>query len=164
MKTLLLLRHAKSSWKDSTVADHDRPLNGRGRRAAELVRLFLKGRKLRPDLVLSSSSVRTRETVEILFQKTEAVPEISYDDALYLASAAKLLEVILALDEDRDQVLLVGHNPGIEELFLRLTGIDERFPTATLANISLDIEKWAAAGKTTGKLLWLVTPKQLETR
>ena len=164
MKTLLLLRHAKSSWKDSTLADHDRPLNGRGRRAAELVRLFLKSRKLRPNLVLSSSSVRTRETVEILFQETRSGPEVLYDNALYLASAAKLVEIISALEEDRDQVLLVGHNPGIEELSFRLTGIAERFPTATLANIALDIEKWTAAGKTTGKLEWLVTPKELETR
>jgi phosphohistidine phosphatase len=162
MKTLLLLRHAKSSWKDSAVADHDRPLNGRGRRAAELVRRFLKKQKLRPDFVLSSSSVRTRETVEIIFEEAQPAPDIRYDDALYLASSAKLLEIISALEEDRDQVLMVGHNPGIEELFFRLTGSDERFPTATLANIALVIEKWSDAGKGRGKVEWLVTPKELE--
>jgi phosphohistidine phosphatase len=126
--------------------------------------MFLKSEKLRPDLVLSSSSVRTRETLEIIFAGAQWAPDICYDDTLYLASAAKLLEIISALEEDRAQVLLVGHNPGIEELCFRLTGIAELFPTATLANIALDIEKWTAAGKTTAKLEWLVTPKELETR
>ena len=162
MKTLLLLRHAKSSWKDSSVADHGRPLNGRGRRAAGLIRRFLEAKKLRPDFVLSSSSVRTRETLEIVFEGAVPALDICYDDALYLASAAKLIEVISALEEDRNQVLLVGHNPGIEELFFRLTGIDERFPTATLANISLDVKDWGEAEKTRGKVEWLVTPRQLE--
>lgn len=162
MKTLLLLRHAKSSWKDSAVADHERPLNVRGRRSAELLRLFLKSRKLRPDFVLSSSAVRTRETVEIIFADALEAPEISYHDVLYLASAAKLLETISALEEKRDQVLLVGHNPGIEELFYQLTGVDERFPTATLAKIEFHTEQWSEIGKTSGTLQWLVTPKQLE--
>jgi phosphohistidine phosphatase len=162
MKTLLLLRHAKSSWKDSTVPDHDRPLNGRGRHAAELVRRFLKSRKLRPDYVLSSSAVRTRETVEIIFEGKERAPESCYDDALYLASATKLLEAVSRLEGDWEQVLLVAHNPGIGELFSRLTGIEERFPTATLANIALDIEKWSEVARARGKLEWLVTPKQLE--
>src|ERR1700730_12730969 len=143
MKTLLLLRHAKSSWKDSTLADHERPLNGRGRGAAELVRSFLERKKLRTELVLSTSAVRTRQTVEKIFAGAAPAPDICYDDALYLASAEKLLEVISALEDARDRVLLVGHNPGLEELFFRLTGLDERFPTATLANIVLNIEKWS---------------------
>ena len=163
MKTLLLLRHAKSSWKDSTLSDHERPLNGRGRRAAELVREYLKKKKLRPEFVLSSSSVRTRQTVEIIFAGAAKAPEICYDDALYLASAAKLLDTISALEEDRNQVLVVGHNPGTEELFFQLTGIEERFPTATLANIALEIDSWRDAGKTRGKLQWLVRPRQLES-
>ncbi|HXM36542.1 MAG TPA: histidine phosphatase family protein [Pyrinomonadaceae bacterium] len=162
MKTLLLLRHAKSSWKDSSLADHERTLNGRGRRAAELVRSFLERKNLRPQLVLSSSAVRTRQTVEIIFDGAAPAPDIRYDDALYLASAGKLLELISTLEEDRDRVLLVGHNPGMEELFFRLTGLDERFPTATLANIGLNIEKWREAKTTRGRLEWLVTPKQLE--
>jgi len=161
MKTLLLLRHAKSSWKDSTAADHDRSLNGRGRRAADLIRRFLKQKGLRPDYVLSSTSMRTRETVEILFDGGTA-PPIRYEEALYLAAASKLLEVVSRLETDPNRVLLVGHNPGIETLFFQLTRIDERFPTATLANITLDIEKWSDAAKAKGKLEWLVTPKQLD--
>jgi phosphohistidine phosphatase len=161
MKTLLLLRHAKSSWKDSTLSDHDRPLNGRGKRAAELVRRFLEKKNLRLGLVLSSSSVRTRETVEIILEGAVPAPEICYDDALYLATAAKLLESVSRLEGDWDQVLLVGHNPGVEELFFRLTGIEERFPTATLAKIALDTEKWIEAAITRGTLEWIVTPKQL---
>ena len=162
MKTLLLLRHAKSSWKDSTVPDHDRTLNDRGRHAAELVRRFLKSRKLRQDYVLSSSSARTRETVEIIFAGAELAPDCCYDDALYLASATKLLEAVSRLEGNWEQVVLVAHNPGIGELFFRLTGTEERFPTATLASIALDIENWSEAENAKGKLEWLVTPRQLE--
>jgi phosphohistidine phosphatase len=162
MKTLMLLRHAKSSWKDSTLDDHDRPLNRRGRRSADLLRAFLKGKNLCPEFVLSSPALRTRETVELVFEGTAAPPEIHYEQALYLATGAKLLEIILHLGEERNQVVLVGHNPGIEELFFRLTGIDERFPTATMASLALGIEKWNEAETARGNLEWLVTPKQLE--
>lgn len=144
------------------MPDHDRPLNGRGRHAAALVREFLKKKKLRLEFVLSSSSLRTRQTVEILFEGTATAPDVRYDDALYLASAPKLIEIISALGKDHDQVLMVGHNPGTEELFYRLTGVEKRFPTATLANIALNIESWSEAENTKGKLLWLVTPRQLE--
>ena len=163
MKTLLLLRHAKSSWKDSTLPDHDRPLNARGRHAAALVGDFLKREKQRPEFVLSSSSLRTMQTVEILFEGAVNTPEICYDDSLYLASAPKLIEIISALGNDRDQVLMVGHNPGTEELSYQLTGVEKRFPTATLANIALSVEGWSEVGSTKGNLLWLVTPRQLET-
>jgi phosphohistidine phosphatase len=162
MKTLLLLRHAKSSWKDSTLPDHERPLNGRGRRAAELLREFLKQKALQPEFVLSSPSLRTRQTVEILFARATTAPDIRYDENLYLASVAQLLEIISSFEEARDQVLVVGHNPGIEELYFKLTGIDERFPTATLANISFEVDTWSEASKARGKVQWLVKPRQLE--
>jgi phosphohistidine phosphatase len=162
MKTLMLLRHAKSSWKDSALDDHDRPLNRRGRRSADLLRAFLKGKNLCPEFVLSSPALRTRQTVEIVFEGAAKPPEVHYEQALYLATVAKLLEIISRNREERNQVVLVGHNPGIEELFFRLTGIDERFPTATMASLALDIEKWSEAEKARSKLEWLVTPKQLE--
>jgi phosphohistidine phosphatase len=163
MKTLLLLRHAKSSWKDSTLPDHDRPLNTRGRHAAALVRTFLQKKKQQPEFVLSSSSLRTRQTVEIIFEGATIPPEICFDDALYLASAPKLIEIVSALGKDCDQILIVGHNPGTEQLSYRLTGVEKRFPTATLAGIALSIESWSEVGNTKGKLLWLVTPSQLES-
>jgi len=159
MKTLLLLRHAKSSWKDSTQADYDRPLNQRGRDSATLVRRFLKDRKLRPRLVLSSPALRTRQTVASVFEGSS--PEIRYDDGLYLASVGKLLEVISRVEGNCDQVVVVGHNPGLEELLLRLTGVDQRFPTAALASIALDIDQWPVIFEARGQLDWFVTPKQL---
>ena len=159
MKTLLLLRHAKSSWKDSTQADYDRPLNHRGRDSAILVRRFLKDRKLRPTLVLSSPALRTRQTVASVFEGSS--PEIRYDDGLYLASVGKLLEVISRVEGNCDQVVVVGHNPGLEELLFRLTGVDQRFPTAALASIALDIDQWPAIFEARGQLDWFVTPKQL---
>lgn len=162
MKTLMLLRHAKSSWKDTALEDFERPLNGRGRRSADLLRAFLKGREIRPQLILCSPALRTRQTVEIVFDGPPPTLEVKFEQGLYLASVAQLLEVVLRCGRDRDQVVVVGHNPGIEELFFHLTGIDERFPTATMANLKLDIEEWRETAKARAHLQWLVTPKQLE--
>jgi len=119
----------------------------------------MRERKLRPTLVLSSPALRTRQTVELVFEG--ASPELRYDDALYLASIGKLLEVISRVEGDYDHVVVVGHNPGLEELLFRLTGINQRFPTAALASIGLDTDQWAAIFETRGQLDWFVTPKQL---
>src|SRR5467141_3628936 len=110
MKTLLVLRHAKSSWKDSGLADSERPLNGRGKRASDLIGRFLRKEKLRPDLVLCSTAIRARETVRLVLEAARLVVETRYDQRLYLASAGRLAEIVSQIDEDRANVMLVGHN------------------------------------------------------
>jgi len=162
MKTLILLRHAKSSWKDTNLDDFDRPLNGRGKRSADLLRVFLKGREFSPEFVLCSPALRARQTVEIVFDGLVQPPEIKYDRLLYLASVAQLLEIISRVERERSQVVLVGHNPGIEELFTHLTGIDKHFPTATMASLALNTENWDELGTAGADLRWLTTPKELE--
>jgi phosphohistidine phosphatase len=161
MKTLFLLRHAKSSWKDSTLQDFDRPLNGRGRKAGELVGAFIRKQNLTPDLVLSSPAVRARETIEIVLKAAKLQVELRYDQRIYDAGPLRLLEVISQIDEQKSAVLIVGHNPGIGELLEVLTGRLERINTGTLVKIHLATTKWSKALERKGSLDWLVRPKEL---
>ena len=162
MRTLYLLRHAKSSWKDENLADFDRPLAGRGRRACETVGKFLKSEGITLDLVLSSPAVRARETIDQVLRAAKLRPELRYDERIYEASAAKLLDVVSQIENDYKTVALVGHNPGMQELLQVLTGEADEFPTATLAQIVFKSVKWAEAGTKKGHLEWIVRPKQLE--
>jgi phosphohistidine phosphatase len=164
MKTLLILRHAKSSWDDVSLPDYERPLTSRGRRAAKLMSKFILQKKLAPDLILSSTAARARETVEALSPIVRSPTEVRYDARLYLAGVPELLDVISQVEEDRKRVLLIGHNPGLEELVCRLTGETRTMPTAALAKIAIDIDEWGEVGKKRGLLEWLVKPKELASR
>jgi len=156
------LRHAKSSWKDKELADFERPLNSRGRKAAETMGAFLKQEKVSPDLILSSCAVRARETIDILLRSARAKADLRFDERIYEAPASRLLEVITEIDKGAQSVLIVGHNPGLEELVALLTGKVETMPTAALAKITFRTSNWANAGERPGDLEWLVRPKQLD--
>lgn len=162
MKTIFLLRHAKSSWKDSSLPDFDRPLNSRGRKSAELIGGFIRREKIVPDLVLSSPAVRARETIEIVMKAAKLPSELRYDERIYEAGPLRLLEVISQIEESKTSVLLVGHNPGFEELLQVLTGRAERLTTGNLAKISMATTKWYKTSDKKGTLDWLVRPKELE--
>ncbi len=162
MKTLFILRHAKSSWKDDSLQDFDRPLNGRGRKAAEVIGTLMRNKKLTPDLVLSSPAVRARETIQIVMKTARLPVELRYDQRIYEAGPLQLLEVISQIEEDKDSVLLVGHNPGLEELLQVLTGSVEHMATATLGKIDLKAAKWSKALEDKGTLDWLVKAKELD--
>jgi phosphohistidine phosphatase len=164
MKKLLLLRHAKSSWKDATLPDFERPLNGRGLRAAPIVGKFLREQKLRPDLVISSPAKRTRETIALVLEAAQLETEVRYDERIYEASVSRLLEVVSEIEDDKTDVMLVGHNPGFENLLERLTTESARMPTAALARIILNAEKWDEAAAQGGRLEWLVKAKELANR
>jgi phosphohistidine phosphatase len=162
MKTLLLLRHAKSSWKDTGLDDFDRPLNGRGQKAAPQMGKFLRKQKVQPELVLSSPAERARQTAALVMEAAKLTAPLRYDERIYEASARQLLEVVSQIEEDAKVVLLVGHNPGLEQLLEQLTGEREALPTAALAQISLDVEKWSKVRDNSGSLVRLVKPKELE--
>ena len=162
MRTLYLLRHAKSSWKDANLADFDRPLSGRGRRAAETVGLFLKDKEITLDLVVSSPAVRARQTIEIVLRSAKQRPELRFDERIYEATVGRLLEIVSQLENEHKAVLLVGHNPGMQELLALLTGQSGGYPTAALTKIAFKNLKWAEVGNKRGSLEWLVKPKELD--
>jgi len=162
MKSLFLLRHAKSSWNDSSLPDFERPLNMRGRNGTELIGTFIKKNEVSPDLILSSPAARARETIELVMKSANMKADLRYDQRIYDASAHVLSEVVSQIEDDKSSVLLVGHNPGMESLLHLLTGRTESFATATLAKIDLDVSSWSHAVGTQGTLDWIVKPKELE--
>jgi phosphohistidine phosphatase len=162
MKTLLLLRHAKSSWKDTGLSDFDRPLNDRGRKAAQLIGGVLA--TIKPvELVVSSPAVRARQTVERVLQSAMLTPEVRFDQRIYEATSVRLLEVVSQFEDEKQCVMLVGHNPGLEDLLGFLTGTPQHMPTAGLAVLSLNFKKWEKimSGKVT--LTDFIKPKNLKT-
>lgn len=162
-KTLLVLRHAKSSWKDPELVDHDRPLNKRGKRDAPRMGKLLVQRKLRPDLIVSSTAKRARRTVDEVAGHCAYDGAVQLDRKLYLASPLAIIEVLRRVGGNAGRVLLVGHNPGLEELVTRLTGRTERLQTAALVQVSLPIPNWKELRLSTeGRLINLWRPRELE--
>lgn len=150
MKTLLILRHAKSSWGDPSLADHERPLNARGKRDAPRMGRLARDERLGPDLIISSDAVRARLTAEAMAEAIGYRRQILLDARLYHASPAEILAALRrAVQDDVSTVMIVGHNPGLEELVAQLTGEPEDFPTAALARIDLPIDSWSDLDTTT---------------
>ena len=162
MKTLLLLRHAKSSWKIADQPDFERPLNGRGEKSAPLMGRYLRKQKIEPTLILCSPAERARQTAALFAEAARTNAELRYDERIYEAAGLRLLEVVTQADDAADTVLLVGHNPGLEELIMVLTGQTQLMPTAALAKIDLSTDKWGKVKEQTGSIDWVVRPKDLE--
>jgi phosphohistidine phosphatase len=162
MKTLLLLRHAKSSWDEPGTADFDRPLAKRGLRDAPRVGEFLKSSRVPVDLVLSSTARRARKTAELV-SETAGFDDIELTDEIYEATVSQLLDVVRGINDDHATVLMVGHNPGFEGLLGELCGPGASFrvPTAAVACIELDVLRWRDAARGSGTLLWFVAPRVL---
>ncbi len=151
MKTLYLLRHAKSSWKNSGLDDFDRPLNRRGRRTAAAMGHYLLEREIAPAQVLCSPSKRTRETLERVQRRLPMALPVRFEQGIYLAEAPSLLRRLHRLSESLASVMIIGHNPGLEMLARTLTcGGDEdakgrlarKFPTCALATVTAAIDSW----------------------
>jgi phosphohistidine phosphatase len=163
VKRLFLLRHAKSSWDDAGLADRDRPLAPRGRRAVEVMARHLRDETISPSLVLSSPARRTRETLDGLAPSGE----VQIEDELYGASAADLLERLRRLPDSKESVMLIGHNPAIQELALSLAGagdrradLERKFPTGALATLTVP-DSWHELGPGSADLVEFVRPKDL---
>lgn len=171
MLTLSLLRHAKSSWSDPELDDHERPLAKRGVKAIPAVAKFMRQEKLRPTLVLCSDAMRTRATLALLLAESgPPTPRVIYDDALYLAAPETILAQLAAVDDADSHVLVVGHNPGLHALALELVGEGERkplamlareFPTCALVVFSFDVASWKDVKSASGHLEQFTTPRQL---
>jgi phosphohistidine phosphatase len=161
MKTLYLLRHAKSSWDDPDLKDFDRPLNKRGLKAAPRVGALLQKQKLQPDIVLSSPALRAKQTTHIVCEAAGLSSLINFDERIYEAGVQRLFEIVIGFSDTINVAVMVGHNPGFEELVSALTGESQRMPTAALACIELKIKKWSDLTGGSGKLKWLVRAKDL---
>ncbi|HEU4508152.1 MAG TPA: histidine phosphatase family protein [Pyrinomonadaceae bacterium] len=159
MKTLYLLRHAKSSWNDSSLRDFDRPLNERGKADAPVIGKHLASENLSHPLVICSPAVRTRETAELVLTNANLHVEPRFDDRIYEASLRDLLQVVSDLDDEKQTAILIGHNPGFEELLSFLTGETRPMPTCALAKVVFDVVSWKDIKANDGTLESFVTPK-----
>ena len=175
MLNLYLLRHAKSSRDDALAADYDRPLNARGRRAARHMAEHMAEKGLFPALVLCSPSRRTRETLEALSAEMLKQARILFEEPLYGGSAPTYLALLGTRGQTAGEVLLIGHNPAIETLALRLVGsgeeagqglstaaMAEKFPTGALAHIAFDVADWSEVAAGSGRLVSFTRPRELE--
>lgn len=163
--TLLILRHGKSSWKDLSLDDHDRPLKKRGKRDARHVGAFLRERELIPDLILTSSAKRARATTKQVLKGGEFKSDVPVEkhQRLYHAEPEVILDVLQGTADRERRVMIVGHNPGLEDLVELLVGEWYRMPTAALAEIRLPIAHWRDLNtETRGELRHLWTPDMLE--
>jgi phosphohistidine phosphatase len=162
MKTLLILRHAKSSWKDLTLSDHDRPLKKRGKRDAPRMGELIYEQDLTPDMILSSTAKRARLTTQAVAQACRYEGEINFHRDLYHADSEMIINMLSDMADEFIRIMVVGHNPDLEELLEFLTGDYERLPTAALAQITLPIENWSELDEDTeGKLVNIWRPREL---
>ncbi|MEO8494953.1 MAG: histidine phosphatase family protein [Planctomycetota bacterium] len=162
MKTLLLLRHAKSSWNDPGMTDHDRPLNERGKQDAPRIGQLLSDQGLQPDLILSSTAKRARSTAKRIVDGGGFSCSPQLLDTLYLASADTYIEVLRRQPIECARILVVGHNPGLEELVTVLTGRSLALPTAALVQVEFDIDTWfEMPGHDRGRLVAHWEPREL---
>lgn len=163
MKTLLVLRHAKSSWSKPGMADHDRPLNDRGKRDAPRMGRLLQSAGLVPDMIVCSTAKRAIRTAEKVAKHCAFPSHIDATSDFYLARADRYIEYVSLLGGDADRVMVVGHNPGVEDLVCALTGSFETMPTAALAQIDFDLDRWEDLRlDSPGQLVNLWRPKELQ--
>lgn len=177
MKTLTLLRHAKSGWDDPVARDFDRALNARGKRGAAQIGQYLADHGLVFDHVLASPAVRVVETIDHVSSRYDLPVAPAWERRIYLASAATLIDLVAGLPDSVGRVLLVGHNPGLEDLVLMLVPADTdaatdgarlreeveiKFPTASLAELQFDCAAWADMGSTPATLTRFVRPRDLD--
>ena len=168
MKTLYVLRHAKSDWDDESLRDFDRPLSHRGRKAAKAVGHEMRGRGIRPDFVIASPAVRATETVDRVIDGFGEDLRVTEDRRIYEAGTGTLLDIVRAASDDADHVMIVGHNPGLQNLVVTLTEAcalreeaEQKFPTAALAEIRFDVDRWSELAPRTGQLADLIKPRDL---
>lgn len=169
MRWLYLLRHAKSSWDAPELADIDRPLAGRGRRDAEAIATYLRDQEIVPALILCSPARRARQTLKPLKQRLSG-SRVVIEDALYAASADRLLRRVREIEDEVPSALLIAHEPGIRQLALllapkgagkALARVQEKFPTGAVAALAFSSEPWNALAPGDAELRWFVRPKEL---
>lgn len=171
MKTISLLRHAKSDWSDGVSRDFDRPLNARGQRAARVMGQWAQQKGLVFDSIVASPAVRVTDTIDLFLEGYGRPLDTRWDRRIYLASSATLLEVVRELPDDSDRMLMVGHNPGLEDLVLDVVpdtaddrlraAVEVKFPTASLATLAFDVARWEECDRP-ARLTAFVRPRDID--
>ena len=172
MKTLALLRHAKSDWSDARARDFDRPLNARGVRGAQAMGQHIKASGRTFERILASPAVRVAETIEEASKAWGHSFPVEWDRRIYLASSATLIDLLRELQGEPARVLMIGHNPGLEDLIFDLVPddgtsplreeVEVKFPTATFAVMELAIDRWADLDERCAKLVAMKRPRDLD--
>ena len=172
MKILGLFRHAKSDWNDARLRDFDRPLNQRGRKGAAVVGKHIHAYGKHWDRVIASPAVRVTQTIELASEASGTLPHVRWDRRVYLASSPTLLDLLCEQEGDPESILMIGHNPGFEDLIFDLVPddgssplrdvVEEKFPTAAFAVLELDIDSWADADDNCARLVHLTRPRDLD--
>lgn len=154
-----MIRHAKSSWKDLSLDDFDRPLNKRGQRDAPFMGKVLKKLHVQPDIILSSPALRAKTTAEIIAKKVKYVDEILFIDDIYEASAITLHRVLTKIDDEKGTAFLFAHNPALNELVEEYVGVNENIPTCGVVGIEFDARSWSEISELNAKLISFDYPK-----
>jgi phosphohistidine phosphatase len=162
MKSVLVLRHAKSSWKHPDLTDHERPLNKRGKHDAPSMGRLLKREHLIPDIIISSTAIRARTTAQAVAKASGYKAEITFNRSLYAAGPQAYIDALHDLSDENVRVLMTGHNPGLEELVELLTGEIHLMPTCSLAHLKFRVEKWSEIdNKSKGQMAEIWRPRDL---
>ena len=171
MRTVNLLRHAKSDWSDTVSRDFDRPLNDRGKRAARRMGEWARAERLHFDAIIASPAVRAAETLDHFLRAYGNAPETRWDRRIYLASCATLLDALRDVPDDLPSVLMVGHNPGLEDLVLETVpdctadilrdAVEEKYPTAAIATLQFAADRWADIAAP-AKLIAFTRPRDVD--
>ena len=161
MKTLFVLRHAKSSWDHPELSDFERPLNRRGEKAAPRIGAEMAVRGYNPAIIISSPAVRAKQTTALVADAAGLESQIVYNRSIYGSGVSALVYIVSEIPDDFDSAMIVGHNPGFEHLVAALSGESHRMPTAALAVIDFDASSWTEIESGSGKLVDFLVPKQL---
>lgn len=160
MKRVYLVRHAKSSWKDSLLNDFERPLNKRGKKNAPFMGTLLHERKVEPDLILSSPAYRAKATAEIISKALHYTKEILYREEIYEGSVSSLEKILLGLNDENNVVFLFGHNPSLNMFAQQYLNFEENIPTCGLLEIEFNCNSWSKINRTNAKLIAFEYPKK----
>lgn len=172
MKTLTLFRHAKSGWDDPVARDFDRGLNARGVKGAKLMGLHARDAGMTFDHIVSSPAVRCVDTLDLFWEGYGRTLHPVWDRRIYLASCVTLLDVVHELPDDTSRAMMCGHNPGLEDLILMLVpdregdthrdAVEEKFPTAAIAELTVDVAHWSEIKAGSATFVRLVRPRDLD--
>lgn len=160
MKKLYIIRHAKSSWKDMSLDDFDRPLNKRGKLNAPMMGDRLRAKKVLPDLILSSSAKRAKKTAKMIAERVDYDKSIVFDKEIYEAGTNTLHTMLNEIDDTIDVVFLIGHNPELNMLAEKYVDFYENIPTCGIVEIEFDIDKWIGVNKQNARLVSFDYPKK----